>query len=143
MQADLQGSGRCHVLKKLWWILVFMELPKIPSVVGLQGSSRRRKTFRLLKRLRCVLVDYPKSQGWLGTSRSSRKREISCVEEVWYSLVELPEIPSVVWIQGPSRRRKTFRWLEGLRCKLVELLGVVGIKGKSSMVVDGLASSLS
>jgi len=22
---------------------------------------------------------------------------MSCVEEVWYSLVELPEIPSVVW----------------------------------------------
>jgi len=64
------------------------------------------------------------------------------IEEVWYSLVELPEIPSVVWIQGSSRKRKTFRWLKRLRCKLVELLGVVGSKGKSSKVVDGLASSL-
>ena len=39
------------------------ELPKIPNVVGLQGPSRRRKTFQWLKGLRCVLVDYPKSQG--------------------------------------------------------------------------------
>jgi len=68
---------------------------------------------------------------------------MSCVKEVWYSLVELPEYHSVVWIQGPSRRRKTFRWQEGLRCKLLELLGVGGRKGKISMVVDGLASSLS
>jgi len=35
MQGDLQGSGRCPVLKMLWWILV--EPPKTPSVVGLQG----------------------------------------------------------------------------------------------------------
>lgn len=56
--------------------------------------------------------------------------------------MELPKIPSVVGLQVPSRRRKTFRWLKGLRCKLVELLGVVGSKGKSSKVVDGLASSL-
>jgi len=75
---------------------MLVELPKIPSVLGLQGPSRREKTFRGLKGLRCVLVDYSKSQGLLGTSRSSRKREMSCVEEVWYSLVELPEIPSVV-----------------------------------------------
>jgi len=99
---------------------------------------------------------------------------MSCVEEVWYSLVELSKIPSVVWIQGSSRRRKTLRWLkrlrcvlvelpkipsvvgsknlqkaegipmvEDVRCKLVELLGVVGSKGKSRMVVDvKLASSL-
>jgi hypothetical protein len=67
---------------------------------------------------------------------------MSCVEEVWYSLVEQPETPSVVGLQGPSRRRKTFRWLKGLGCKIVELLGVVGSKGKSSIVVDGLASSL-
>jgi len=65
-----------------------------------------------------------------------------CIEEVWYSLVELSEIPSVVWIQGSSRRQKTFRWLKMLRCKLVELLGVVGSKGKSSKVVDDLTSSL-
>jgi len=35
--------------------------------------------------------------------------------------VELPKIPSVVGPQGPSRRRKTFRWMKGLRCALVEL----------------------
>jgi hypothetical protein len=46
---------------------------------------------------------------------------MSRIEEVWCSLVELPEIPSVVWIQGSSRRRKTFRWLKRLRCVLVEL----------------------
>jgi hypothetical protein len=60
------------------------------------------------------------------------------LKRLWYSLVELPEIPSVVGLQGSSRRRKTFRWLKRLRCKLVELLGVVGSKGKSSEVVDGL-----
>jgi len=37
-------------------------------------------------------------------------------------LVELPIIPIVVGLQGPSRRRKTFRWLNGLRCVLVEKL---------------------
>jgi len=76
---------------------MFVELPKIPSIVGLQGPSRRRKTFWWLKGLRCILVDYSKSQGWLGTSRSSRKREMFRIKEVWYSLVELLEIPSVVW----------------------------------------------
>jgi len=64
MQADLEGSGRCPVLKRLWWILLYVELTKISSVVRLQGSSRRRKMFWWLKRLRCVLVDYPKIQGW-------------------------------------------------------------------------------
>ena len=49
--------------------------------------------------------------------------------------MELPKIPSVVGLQVPSRRRKTFRWLKGLGCKLVELLGVVGSKGKSSKVL--------
>ena len=92
---------------------------------------------------------------------------------VWCSLGELPKIPSVVWILGSSRRRKTFRWLkrlrcvlaelpkipsvarcknlqevkgismvEEVRCKLVELHGVMGSKGKSSEVVNGLALSL-
>jgi len=32
--------------------------------------------------------------------------------------------------------------VEDVRCKLMELLGVVGSKGKRSKVVDGLASSL-
>jgi len=31
---------------------------------------------------------------------------------------------------------------EEVRCKLVELLGVVGSKGKNNKVVDGLTSSL-
>ena len=67
----------------------------------------------------------------------------SVLKRLWYSLVELPEIPSVVWIKGSSRRRKTFRWLKRLGCKLVELLGVVGSKRKSNMVVDvKLTSSL-
>jgi len=48
--------------------------------------------------------------------------------------VELPKIPSVVGLQRPSRRQKTFQWLKGLRCKLVELHGVVRSKGKSSKV---------
>jgi hypothetical protein len=38
-QVDLQGSGRCSVLKRLWYSLV--ELPEIPSVVSIQGSDRR------------------------------------------------------------------------------------------------------
>jgi len=46
--------------------------------------------------------------------------------------VELPKIPSVVGPQGPSRRRKTFRWLKGLGCKLVELLGVVGTRERAA-----------
>ena len=37
-----------------------MELPKTPSVVGLERPSRRRRTFRWLKGLRCVLVELPK-----------------------------------------------------------------------------------
>jgi len=45
---------------------MLVELPKIPSVVGLQGPSRRRKTFRWLKGLRCVLVDYPKNPRVIG-----------------------------------------------------------------------------
>jgi len=58
-------------------------------------------------------------------------------------LVELPKIPLVVWTQGASKGKKAFRWLKGLGFKLVELLGVVRSKGKSSMVVDvKFASSL-
>jgi len=49
--------------------------------------------------------------------------------------VELPKISSVVGLQGHSRKRETFRWLKGLRCKLVKLHGVVGSKGESSKVL--------
>jgi len=40
------------------------------------------------------------------------------------------------------KRAEGIPMVEDVRCKLVELLGVVGSKGKSSKVVDGLASSL-
>jgi len=101
MQEDLQGSGRFPVLKMLWWILV--ELPKIPSVVWIQGSSRRRKTFQWLKRLRCVLAELPKIPSVVGCKNLQKAEGIAMVEEV--------------------------------RCKLVELLGVVGSKRKSSKVL--------
>ena len=108
-QIDLQGSGRCSVLKRLWYSLV--ELPEIPSVVWIQGSSRRWKTFRWLKKLRCVLV-------------------------------ELPKIPSVVGSKN-LQKAEGIPMVEDVRCKLVELHGVVGSKGNSSMVVDvKLAASL-
>jgi len=88
-----------------------VELPKTSSVVGLQGPSRRWKTFRWLKGLRCVLV-------------------------------ELPKIPSVVESKN-LQEAEGIPMVEEVRCKLVELLGVVGSKGKRSMVVDvKLASSL-
>ena len=80
-----------------------MELPKIPSVVGLQGPSRRRKTFRWLKRLWCVLAELPKIPSVGGCKNLQKAEGIPMVEEV--------------------------------RCKLVDLLGVVGSKGKSSKVL--------
>ena len=92
----------------LWYSLV--ELPEIPSVVWIQGSSRRRKTFRCLKRLRCVLVELPKTPSIVGRKNLQKAEDIAMVEDV--------------------------------RCKLVELLAVVGRKEKRSKVVDGLASSL-
>ena len=82
-----------------------------------------------------------KSKGDWAQANLQGNRRCSVLKRLWYSLVELPEIPSVVWIQGSSRRRKTFRWLKGLRCKLVGLHGVVGSKGKSNKVIDSLASS--
>jgi len=75
-----------------------------------------------------------KVQGGLDARRSSRKQEMSRMEEVWCSLVELPKIPSVVWMQGSSRRWKTFWWLKRLRCNLLELPkipSVVWIQGSS------------
>jgi len=108
-QVDLQGSGRCSVLKRLWYSLV--ELPEIPSVVWIQGSSRRRKTSKWLKRLKCALVELPKIPSVVGCKNLQETEGILIVEEV--------------------------------RCKLVELLSVVGSKGKSGKVVDvKLASSL-
>jgi len=75
---------------------MFVKLTKIPSVVRLQGPSRRRKTFRGLKGLRCVLVDYSKSQGdWAQVDLQGIRRCL-VLKRLWYSLVELPEIPSVV-----------------------------------------------
>ena len=56
--------------------------------------------------------------------------------------MELPKIPSVV---GCKNLQKTegIPMVEEVKCKLVELLGAVGSKGKSSMVVDvKLVSSL-
>jgi hypothetical protein len=85
-------------MKRLRWILV--ELPKIPSVVGLQRPSRRRKIFRWLKGLMCVLV-------------------------------ELPKIPSVVGCKN-LQEAEGIPMVEKVGCKLVELHGVVGSKGKSS-----------
>jgi len=35
-------------------------------------------------------------------------------------LVELPKIPRVVGLQGPSKSRKTIQGLKGLRCVLVD-----------------------
>jgi len=60
---------------------------------------------------------------------------MSCVEEVWHSLVELPKIPSVVGSKN-LQKAEGILMVEEVRCKLVELLGVVGSKGKSSTVVD-------
>jgi hypothetical protein len=57
-------------------------------------------------------------------------------------LMELPKIPSVVGCKNLQEEESNLMVAE-VRCKLVELLGVVGSKGKSSMVVDvKLASSL-
>jgi hypothetical protein len=41
-----------------------------------------------------------KIQGLLDVGRSLRKRKMSCVEEVWWILVELPKTPTVVGLQG-------------------------------------------
>jgi len=50
MQGDLQGSGRCLVLKRLWWILV--ELPKTPSVVGLQGLFEKAEDVQMAEEVK-------------------------------------------------------------------------------------------
>ena len=56
--------------------------------------------------------------------------------------MELPKIPSVVGSKN-LQKAEGIPMVEDVRCKLVELHGVVGSKGKSSMVVDvKLASSL-
>jgi len=54
---------------------------------------------------------------------------IPMAEEVWCILVELPKIPSVVWMQGSSKRQKAFRWLKRLRCIILELPKVPSIVG--------------
>ena len=56
--------------------------------------------------------------------------------------MELPKIPSVVGSKN-LQEAENIPMFEELRCKLVKLFGVVGSKGKSSMVVDvKLTSSL-
>jgi hypothetical protein len=49
--------------------------------------------------------------------------------------VELPKIPSVVGCKN-LEEAEFIPMVEEVRSKLVELLGVVGSKGKSSKVVD-------
>jgi len=56
--------------------------------------------------------------------------------------VELPKIPSVVGSKN-LQKAEGIPMVEDVRCKLVDLLCVVGSKGKRSKVVDvKLASSL-
>ena len=56
--------------------------------------------------------------------------------------MELPKIPSLVGCKN-LQEEEDFSMVEEVRCKLVELHGVVGSKGKSSMVVNvKLTSSL-
>ena len=56
--------------------------------------------------------------------------------------MELPKIPSVVGSKN-LQKKEGIPMVEDVRCKLVELHGVVGIKGNSSKVIDvKLASSL-
>jgi hypothetical protein len=56
--------------------------------------------------------------------------------------VELHKIPSVVGSKNLQEAEST-PTVEEVRCKLMELHGVMGSKGKSSMVVDvKLTSSL-
>ena len=46
------------------------------------------------------------------------------------------------WDTRIFKKAEDIPMVENIRCKLVELLGIVGSKAKSSKVVDGLASSL-
>jgi hypothetical protein len=56
-------------------------------------------------------------------------------------LMELPKIPSIVGCKN-FQEEESIPMVAEVRCKLVELHGVVGSKRKSSMVVDvKLASS--
>ena len=49
--------------------------------------------------------------------------------------MELPKIPSVVGCKN-LQEAEDIPMVEEVRCKLVELHGVMGSKGRSSMVVD-------
>ena len=62
-------------------------------------------------------------------------------EEVRCRLVELPKIPSVVGCKN-IQKVEGIPMVEEVGWKLLELHGLVGSKGKSSKVVDGLTSSL-
>jgi len=57
-------------------------------------------------------------------------------EEVKCRLVELPKIPSVVGCKN-LQKVEDISMVEKVGWKIVKLHGVVGSKGKSSMVVDG------
>jgi len=97
---DARRSSRKQEMSRVEEVMVDtcgVELPKIPSVVGLQDSSRRQKTSRWLKMLRWILVELPKIPSVVGLQGPSRKRKtfrwlkgLRCV------LVKLPKIPSVV-----------------------------------------------
>jgi len=52
-----------------------VELPKISSVVGMKGSSKRRKMFRWLKRLRWILMELSKIPSVVGLQGPSRRRK--------------------------------------------------------------------
>jgi len=83
-----------------------------------------------------------KDQGWLDARIFEKVEGILMAEEVWCILVELPKIPSVVWMQGSSRRWKTFRWLKRLRCILVELPKIPSVVGCKNLHENGSDSKL-
>jgi hypothetical protein len=84
--------------EEVWCILV--ELPKIPSVVLMQGSSRRRKAFRWLKRLRCRLVELPKIPSVVGCKNLQKAEGIPMVEEVKV------ETCGTTWCSGKQGKKK-------------------------------------
>jgi hypothetical protein len=114
-----------------------VELHIIPSVVGLQSTSRRRKTFRWLKWLRWLLVELPKIPSIVGLQGPLRRwKTFQWLKGLRCVLVELPNIPSVVGCKN-LQEAEGISMVEEDRCKLMEQHGVVGSKGKSSKVIDG------
>jgi len=78
-----------------------------------------------------------KVQAWLDARIFEKAEDIPMAEDVWCILVELPKIPSVVWMQGSSTRRKAFRWLKRLRCRLVELPKISSVIGFKNLQEGG------